>query len=241
MRLIGFTLIELLVVIAIIAILAAILFPVFARARAKAQQIQCLSNLKQLGVAMLAYATDYDMALPRWSDVGDAMPTPPAACTTWDEAIDPYVKNSQIFACPSNQYESASGGNPPVPAGPKRGYSLPRYVSGVYISEPPNSVDTVFLAEKGAYPLGWWPDAAMESFYQMGKQQKYPTDTKQMPHNDGKNFAFLDGHAKWFHADTGPFAVLTANVCPPPGFAGTVWEQHLAGHCEFKSDWPPRQ
>ena len=234
MRRFGFTLIELLVVIAIIAILAAILFPVFARARAKAQQTACLSNVKQLGLAMVAYATDYDMNLPRWSDVGDPIPDPPTACTTWDEALDPYVKNSQIFSCAANPYEGASGGNPPVPPGPKRAYAMPRYVSGIGLTEPPNSVDTVLLGEKGAYPLGWWPDAAMESFYQMGMQQKYPGDTKQMPHNEGKDFLFLDGHVKWYHAGAGPFAFTSVgdvNGLEPAG----------PGHCEFKVNWPPRQ
>ena len=217
----GFTLIELLVVIAIIAVLAAILFPVFARARAKGLQTQCLSNMKQLGTAMLAYAMDYDMNLPLWSLEGDPMPSPPNPCHTWDVALDPYVKNVQIYVCPSNPYESASGGNPPVPAGPKRGYSMPRYVSGIYTSAPPNSVDTVLLVEKGAYGMGWWPDAAAESFYQMGMQQVYPTDTKQMPHNDGKDFLFMDGHVKWNHVDQGPFAIN-------------------GGRCQFSSDWPPR-
>ncbi len=236
----GFTLIELLVVIAIIAILAGILFPVFARARAKGQQTQCLSNIKQLGVAMLGYASDYDMCLPLWSLEGDPMPNPAHPCHTWDVALDPYVKNDQIFSCAANPYENASGGTPPTPAGPKRAYAMPRYVSGIYTAEPPNSVDTVLLVEKGAYPLGWWPDAAMESFYQMGMQQKYPTDTTRTPHNDGKNFLFLDGHAKWHHMGSGPFAMLTTNVCPPPGYGGS-WEAHEAGHCEFKSDWPPRR
>ncbi len=236
----GFTLIELLVVIAIIAILAAILFPVLSRARAKGQQTMCLSNLKQLGLAMIAYASDYDMIFPRWSDCGDPMPNPPTLAFTWDEAIEPYVKNTQIFSCPANPYESATGGNPPTSPGPKRGYSMPRYISGVYTGAPPNPVDTVLLVEKGAYPLGHWADAATESFYQMGMQQKYPTDTTRTPHNDGKNFVFVDGHAKWYHMGAGPFAVLTSATCPPPGFAGVIWEPHEPGHCEFWTDWPPR-
>ena len=87
----GFTLIELLVVIAIIAILAAILFPVFAKAREKARQSSCLSNLKQLGLGILSYAQDYDERFPMALAGG---PTPPIYL--FPELIDPYVKNAQI-------------------------------------------------------------------------------------------------------------------------------------------------
>jgi prepilin-type N-terminal cleavage/methylation domain-containing protein/prepilin-type processing-associated H-X9-DG protein len=85
----GFTLIELLVVIAIIAILAAILFPVFARAREQARKATCMSNLKQIGLALFQYAQDYD---ERW-------PSDP----WWDykKHIMPYIKNDRVFACPS--------------------------------------------------------------------------------------------------------------------------------------------
>jgi len=93
----GFTLIELLVVIAIIAILAAILFPVFARAREKARQASCQSNLKQLALGVLMYVQDYDETLPLWNRFANAnqMPLAPPA------AIFPYVKNTQLYECPS--------------------------------------------------------------------------------------------------------------------------------------------
>jgi prepilin-type N-terminal cleavage/methylation domain-containing protein/prepilin-type processing-associated H-X9-DG protein len=95
----GFTLIELLVVIAIIAILAAILFPVFARARAKAQQNNCLSNIKELTLANLTYASDYDECFPWVWTTGGCAPAP--AEMEWSGSIYPYVKSSQIFACPA--------------------------------------------------------------------------------------------------------------------------------------------
>ena len=112
-RRIGFTLIELLVVIAIIAILAAILFPVFAQAREKARQTACLSNQKQIGFAINMYAQDYDEILPAvgWYGVcgppGDTNPNDAtdqywSGMAAWPIASAPYIKNWQIFACPSD-------------------------------------------------------------------------------------------------------------------------------------------
>src|ERR1043165_4531756 len=101
----GFTLIELLVVIAIIAILAAILFPVFAQAREKARGISCVSNMKQLGTACAMYMQDYDeRVLPRYAACpnGGAAPFPNEP-RLWTNTIQPYIKNQQIMVCPSAQ------------------------------------------------------------------------------------------------------------------------------------------
>ena len=104
----GFTLIELLVVIAIIAILAAILFPVFAQAREKARQTQCLSNLKQIGNAVLMYAQDYDESYPIDSSSGGTLGGRPDPCSKWNPdrrpemQTAPYLKNTEVFRCPSS-------------------------------------------------------------------------------------------------------------------------------------------
>jgi len=108
----AFTLIELLVVIAIIAILAAILFPVFAQAREKARAISCVSNEKQITLGVLMYIQDYDETFPLYYycnviGCGNNSPTDPPfspnvadSITGWNEAIYPYVKNVQVFRCP---------------------------------------------------------------------------------------------------------------------------------------------
>lgn len=100
----AFTLIELLVVIAIIIILAAILFPVFERAREKANQAGCLSHMRQLGLAVMMYTEDYDETLPwSWGAPGAEYPlNPPNAVPTWAELIYPYTKNLGVFGCPAN-------------------------------------------------------------------------------------------------------------------------------------------
>jgi prepilin-type N-terminal cleavage/methylation domain-containing protein/prepilin-type processing-associated H-X9-DG protein len=123
----GFTLIELLVVIAIIAILAAILFPVFAQARDKARAASCLSNVKQLALAFNMYAQDYDESLPFWAPqchsigasavtcgrvvtgnlaatAADGAPylSPGYAGSLWPYGLQPYIKNANIFGCPSD-------------------------------------------------------------------------------------------------------------------------------------------
>lgn len=97
----GFTLIELLVVIAIIAILAAILFPVFARARDKARQTSCLSNAKQMATALAMFAQDYDELLPK-ANFNDVINSSWPPRTRWEDLVYIYVKNSEVFKCPSD-------------------------------------------------------------------------------------------------------------------------------------------
>jgi prepilin-type N-terminal cleavage/methylation domain-containing protein/prepilin-type processing-associated H-X9-DG protein len=135
----GFTLIELLVVIAIIAILAAILFPVFAQARDKARQTACLNNLKQMATASISYSQDYDESFPL-----NTMVAPGQTYwyeVSWLNAIQPYAKNTSIFVCPSTPYFSGDKESSPnvadsgtlaaitnvrnIPGGPMLNYGMP--------------------------------------------------------------------------------------------------------------------
>jgi len=125
----GFTLIELLVVIAIIAILAAILFPVFAQAREKARQTSCLSNQKELGLSVLMYVQDYDQNFPSglqndwWND-------------TWYVLTQPYIKNLQILRCPSDPVNTVPAAYSPW-AGPRMSYGANGYLR--YDGAPTNA------------------------------------------------------------------------------------------------------
>jgi prepilin-type N-terminal cleavage/methylation domain-containing protein/prepilin-type processing-associated H-X9-DG protein len=104
----GFTLIELLIVIAIISILAAILFPVFARARENARRSSCQSNLKQIGIGILQYTQDYDEKYPIcWFLTTTAAPLTTAS--SWGSQVYPYVKSTQVFSCPSDNAKKPPG------------------------------------------------------------------------------------------------------------------------------------
>jgi len=231
----GFTLIELLVVIAIIAILAAILFPVFSRARAKARQASCLSNIKQLGLGIQMYAQDYDELFPMWEHRWQAWSMPAAPYFTWDTVIQPYVKNPDILACPDDPWGKSA------PQGNKiRSYAMPRYVSGICEGQLDSPSGTTLLCEKGGLHsaprgvVGGWDDAATECLQDDGDLQ---IGTKTW-HFDGKNLVFCDGHAKWFNRRS---SVMTWEGNTTSTLGATTGP---VGQCEEygvppTGDWPP--
>ena len=160
----AFTLIELLVVIAIIAILAAILFPVFAQARAKARAASCLSNQKQIGLALLGYSQDYDEQMVRgWygpngyqQSVNDTA-NPLNNRYKWMDAIEPFVKNTGLYHCPDS----------PVGIGFGKGEFVPVKQLGVAPGTSAGGDDQHY----GSYAINstYWGDGAG---FQKGTQQR---------------------------------------------------------------------
>jgi prepilin-type N-terminal cleavage/methylation domain-containing protein/prepilin-type processing-associated H-X9-DG protein len=165
----GFTLIELLVVIAIIAILAAILFPVFARARAKAQQSSCLSNVKQLQLGLLMYASDNDGCYPPYG----------TGTEVWQGAILPHVKNTQIYLCPADQQMTAYWGG-----------SITQASYGWNNQHRPGGADPI-RESAIVYPAEMLSLADANS-WTIGNEAQF-----RAAHNEGMNLSFFDGHTKW--------------------------------------------
>ena len=196
----GFTLIELLVVIAIIAILAAILFPVFARAREKARQASCLSNLKQLSLAWLMYAQDYDEQLCYgWQ------PSPPTAGGPWYDTIQPYVNNAELRECPSflpNYAPWSYGSNTYMQSNRRLALYL-RPAETIMLADgkrirraEPGFTDmdptTWGISGHCHWQLHWPQSGAWNGGSCCSESRRI-----DVRHNDGCNVAWLDGHAKW--------------------------------------------
>jgi len=184
MRRHGFTLIELLVVIAIIAILAAILFPVFARAREKARQTSCVSNEKQLLLGALMYGQDYDERLPQhgnkcWGATGN-----PLNLCQW-EKIGPYTKNNQIRICPSGLVNY--GWN----------IGLNDNSIGPSLGGFPQPSVTVLMACTANPPWVNWQNGGPPGPTCPGTWLASHGCLDENRHNGGENFGFVDGHAKW--------------------------------------------
>ncbi len=240
----GFTLIELLVVIAIIAILAAILFPVFAQAREKAQQISCVSNLKQIILASQMYLQDYDQRfMSEWQSFDNGActgcwPCQNGMCTgvtspgmvgwytgpktnpnlyglNWAYEMQPYIKNEQLMTCPATR---DSAWNPPSNTDSNsyiynsdvgdHNWRLGIYSPALTLSEIPQPSSLIVFWDKGDTERvveiqGWngngWnctptsPPANPDNSYIC--PVCYPDWLP--PHNNGRDYAFADGHAKW--------------------------------------------
>ena len=188
----GFTLIELLVVIAIIAILAAILFPVFAKAREKARQTSCLSNVKQIGLATLQYVQDYDETLPHHQRVGRVI--------TVQTQIQPYLKNLQIWACPSQSalyyyyYDNPAGTGAAYSTFPGS-YAWNLRLGSVGIGTGSGVIKLASV--QAPTEVAMWSDA-QPSLTHLQDNNYYRTSC---PHNEGGNMCYVDGHAKWQNKD----------------------------------------
>jgi prepilin-type N-terminal cleavage/methylation domain-containing protein/prepilin-type processing-associated H-X9-DG protein len=242
----GFTLIELLVVIAIIAILAAILFPVFARVREKARQSSCGSNLRQIQLAIAQYAQDYDEKHPHtWFTANGQWDDWPGGYQ-WEEAVLPYVKSVQLFVCPSASAipyvpdtNPAGVDYPPPPRGGYAGniaYWDDWCAEGIVANNPFGLRSLAAIAEP-ATTFMVWDSAASESpgrfdeGWQDGTQQPTTVIWSANPprleppswgvvggrHIEGANFSYVDGHMKWNHLSK-LLTISTVNNCTLPPF-----------------------
>jgi prepilin-type N-terminal cleavage/methylation domain-containing protein/prepilin-type processing-associated H-X9-DG protein len=224
----AFTLIELLVVIAIIAILAAILFPVFARARENARRASCVSNMKQIGLGILQYTQDYDERYPKplsgdWGNgsgvagfqlqtdksmpgaifqstdnKGDAYNNPNAYVKTWMDFVYPYVKSTQIFICPSQNQ------------GPRANYGYSSAIGGVYRPEFSGGSSRQIPMSLAELPspsqavmvldyVSYYSTWAIKSQF-MAYVDASDENSRRLvsPHLEGTSVCFADGHAKWY-------------------------------------------
>jgi prepilin-type N-terminal cleavage/methylation domain-containing protein len=254
----AFTLIELLVVIAIIAILAAILFPVFATAREKARQTTCLSNVKQLGIAFLAYQQDYDECNPNGSN-------PYADGNGWACMVYPYVKSTGVFVCPSDASQSVvassyaynsnnvhypPGGSGP---GPSTGAYLSQYISPsktVLLFEVANCGSTTLLYDvtKAPYTVqvsgvtppdahcsspGTGCDGNSPAGVGIGNAEWELNGAGVGATNPANNLKYATGYMQ-YSAGTTTFTV-TGGSGPESSFTGPTG-RHLGGSCFLMQD-----
>jgi len=253
----GFTLIELLVVIAIIAILAAILFPVFAKVREKARQTACLSNQKQIGLALMQYVQDNDEVFPctktfPWTPGGQPQGI------GWAGELYPYVKSRAVFKCPDNSSSSAD-----FVVSYAMNWGMFPAMTLSKLNAPANTVYLFEIDDRLPYNSG--PDTTAEVRSGCGSgfannltadQAKYATGRLLNPgalagdpslgnpqmegrHNGGANYILADGHAKWFrpsqvspgYYDTWPSFATDESYCASNA---TSWAWYEASHTGCK-------
>jgi prepilin-type N-terminal cleavage/methylation domain-containing protein/prepilin-type processing-associated H-X9-DG protein len=217
----GFTLIELLVVIAIIAILAAILFPVFARARENARRASCQSNLKQIGLGIFQYTQDYDERLPGawigpdgenklggWAFYSVAgVPGTKAVFDMSRGSVQPYLKSVQIFICSSDTQGATNGASYAI-NGCAVGAPTAGFAPGKSLAAFDETARWMLLSEEATI------DLTTDDAYQQLNTNPYSSR-----HLDGSNLTFLDGHVKWMKpqkilADGYPTGGTVLATCP---------------------------
>jgi prepilin-type N-terminal cleavage/methylation domain-containing protein/prepilin-type processing-associated H-X9-DG protein len=210
----GFTLIELLVVIAIIAILAAILFPVFAKAREKARQASCLSNMRQMGTAFAMYAQDYDEVCVDDSAI-PGYPVLTGGMCSWRFKLQPYIKNWQVYSCPN--------GNRTDPSSTawqyRDNYGINGNILGATLASmtaPANCIamgdSSHWYGNQGTGAAFAYPSVALPGGPGCGSCTVTSQVDKGTRHNGGSNLAFCDGHAKWMAA-----SAILGGCAPTPG------------------------
>ncbi|MFP3904563.1 MAG: prepilin-type N-terminal cleavage/methylation domain-containing protein [Armatimonadota bacterium] len=199
----GFTLIELLVVIAIIAILVAMLFPVFARARSRARQTACLLNIKQLSLGVQMYVQDYDEVMPMTA-YRSASSGGSSGAYLWTANIMPYVENEQVFLCPE-----AVGQSRYASTWDDRGWlsiGLNRDLEN-RVTERPRSLaqfdapsSSIALAD--STPGDTKKPTKARGFQVMADREPNTKSGVGSRHNEGTNVGFVDGHAKWYKSSS---------------------------------------
>ncbi len=225
----GFTLIELLVVIAIIAILAAILFPVFGRARENARRASCQSNLKQLGLGMMQYTQDYDEKLPSFSFYLQN-----TVSVDWSLMIQPYLKSMQVMACPSDSGSVTFTNLPGYGQNVRRSYAYANYLrvwrtdscdpgggnqtdEGKSLAAIPSVALTLMLAERRgegnpSNPSEWHFNNQINATDAVsgtnGRQLWTSPAGTEAVHLSTSNYLFVDGHVKAGRGITGQMPTL---------------------------------